>query len=107
LVLDDAERTPAKVVPGALKDDTLRLLPLLLGATVLSTTELLLSGTGTDTSMADETVLGLGRVLNDVTSADKEIASCEEELTELTVDRGTIPDVLLPEAPVVLEVSAG
>lgn len=97
--LDDAEAASARVVPGTLNDDTLRL--LLLGASDVPATELLLSETGTIT--ADEIVLELGRMLDDAIPTDEETASCEEGTMALTVGRGTVSAVLLLEAPSVLE----
>jgi hypothetical protein len=102
IALDDAEIASARVVPGTLKDDALRL--LLLGGSEVPATELLLSETGTVT--ADETVLEIGRMIDDVTPTDEETASCEEGTMALTVETGTIFIMLLLEAPAVLEAIA-
>ena len=102
VALDDAEAASARVVPGTLTDDTLIL--LLLGASEVPVTELLLSETGTVT--ADEIVLELERTLDDAIPTDEETASCEEGTTALTVGRGTVSAVLLLEAPNVLDAIA-
>ena len=102
VALDDAEAASARVVPGTLTDDTLRL--LLLGVSEVAATELLLSETGTVT--ADDIVLELGRTIDDVTPTDEETASCEEGTMTLTVETGTIFIMLLLEAPAVLEATA-
>lgn len=102
-VLGDVEAVSARLVAGTLKDDTLDLL-LLLDTIELPTIELLLSETGTP--KMDEVAVELGGILDDARWTDESTTSCEEEITDPTVERGTASDVLPLEKPTVLEATA-
>lgn len=103
IVLDDVEAASARLFGGTIEDDTLGLL-LPLDAIELPAAELLLSETGTAT--VDGFVMELGRILDDARLTDEAATSCEEGITDPTVDRGTVFDVILLKVSPVLEATA-
>jgi hypothetical protein len=104
IVLGDAGTVSPRLMLGTFTDDVLRLL-LLLDATGVTTTELLLNEVGKLT--ADDVVLELGRILDGNTLTEEEVGDCEEITATLTVGNDMTSAVMLLEALTVLEATAG